>query len=370
MRVAFDVGPVRARPSGVGLFATAMANALASALPPNQLVLIGRRPDAAGIVEGAACVDAPAGLPYIPWMQYRASLDVRHAHCDIAHYTDGMVPVVRAGRTVLSVHDMSIARMWRSHPARRWLRVPLAVSSPRLADLVIVPSRATADEVMHFSGVSPNRIEVVPYAPQDLIVPATAGAVAEAMDRFALGERDYILSVGTIEPRKNHARLIEAFELAVGRGDLPDTTQLVIVGQPGWRHEPIIQRARRSPLSARIRLLGYVASEDLAALYGGCAVAAYVSLYEGFGLPVVEAMAHGAATVTSNVSSMPEVAGEAGFLVHPHDSIDIARGLSEALEAATSANAVVRARSLAQAQLFSWRQTAEAAVAAYRRTIS
>jgi alpha-1,3-rhamnosyl/mannosyltransferase len=223
---------------------------------------------------------------------------------------------------------------------------------------VVVPSRATADEVIRFSGISAGRIEIVPYAPQDQIAPASRAAVAATLGQFGLPERGYVLSVGTIEPRKNHERLVEAFERAVDGGLLPRDAALVIAGQPGWRHEAIIERIRSSRHAARIRLLGYVASGDLAGLYGGCAVAAYVSLYEGFGLPVVEAMAHGAATVTSSVSSMPEVAGDAGYLADPRSVASIAEALGDAWADTAAGRDAVAERARNRAATFTWGRAA------------
>lgn len=366
MIVAFDVGPVRNRPAGVGLYATAMANALAEALPSGALRLIGRRPDAAGLPEAVPSSPRSPRLPYRAWVQLRSARDARLAGADIVHYADGLVPIVRHGRTVLAVHDMSVVRQWRTHPWRRYARIPFVLLSPRLADLVIVPSRSTADEVMRLCGVSADRIKVIPYAPQRNIGPADEVTIAEVLPRYGLARGRYVLALGTIEPRKNHLRLIAAFEALARRGEIDDDLVLAIAGQPGWGHEKVLAAVAESPASGRIKVLGYAPGDDLPALLTGAGAAVYVSLYEGFGLPVVEAMACGVPTVTSDCSSMPEVAGDAGFLVNPLDIADIARGLTEALEADTSDRAGARARAIAQAATFSWARTADRCAQLYR----
>jgi glycosyltransferase involved in cell wall biosynthesis len=304
---------------------------------------------------------------YPSWLQAIASADVKRARADVAHFAQGMVPVVRATPTVLSVHDMSLVRFWRTHPVRRLLQIPLVLGSPTMANLIIVPSRASADELMRLTGVRAAKIEVVPYAPQQDVAPATGQSVTDALERHGLASGEFILALGTIEPRKNHVRLIEAFEIAVREQLLPRDLELVIAGAAGWRSETILDRIVQSPAASRIRRLGYVPAKDLGALLTSAAAVAYVSLYEGFGLPVIEALACGAPTVTSNVSSMPEVAGDAAFLVDPHDVRSIASGLVEAIRAGDANADDVARNAVAQAAKFSWPAAAQQAVHLYSR---
>jgi len=346
-----------------------MAAALGNELGADSLTLIGRQDGVTGLPEGIPS-GRVAGGGYLGWLQTTASRDVKRTSADIAHYSQGMVPLVRATPTVLSVHDMSLVRLWKTHPVRRLTQIPLVLLSPRLADLVLVPSRATADEVMRLTGVPAAMIEVIPYAAQHQLAATDAATARAALARHRLTPHSYILALGTIEPRKNQARLVEAFEHAVRTRLVPADTELVFVGGLGWHAAPIIKRMRISQVADRIRRLGYVPSDDLWPLMSQAAAVAYVSLYEGFGLPVVEAMACGAPTVTSNISSMPEVAGDAGFLVDPMEARAIAHGISDAIYARNTDPNGVASRAVAQAAKFSWQRAARSAIDVYRILLS
>jgi glycosyltransferase involved in cell wall biosynthesis len=365
MRVAFDVGAVRGEPAGVGLYATAMATALFGVLTPPALRLIGRRDDARGLPEGVAS-QPRSSIPYPVWVEFQSAGDAKRAGSDVVHYSDGIVPFVRHGRTVVAIHDLSVVRLWRTHHAKRWMRIPLVLASPRLADLVLVPSRATADEVVTICGIPASRIEIIPYAPQGDVPPADDGTIAAVLAQYGLQRHGYVLALGTIEPRKNHLRLIEAFEQLVAKHAIDADLRLVIAGKAGWASGRVGRAIAASRVSGRITRLGYVPALDLPALITGAGAVAYVSLYEGFGLPVVEALACGAPTVTSDRSSMPEVAGNAGFLVNPYDVGDIGRGLADAIRAGDSDRDTVRARSMAKASEYTWSRTAQRVVEMYR----
>jgi glycosyltransferase involved in cell wall biosynthesis len=176
--------------------------------------------------------------------------------------------------------------------------------------------------------------------------------------RHGLATSPYILALGTIEPRKNHLRLVQAFEQLVAGRRVGDDVVLVIAGKRGWGYTSVMEAIERSPARDRIRVLGYVSDDDLPALLTGAVVVAYVSLYEGFGLPVLEAMTCGAPVLTSNVSSMPEVAGDAAVLVDPRDVPEISRGLTVLINEDEEGRAQHRTAGFARASLFSWERAA------------
>jgi glycosyltransferase involved in cell wall biosynthesis len=360
MTVAFDVGPLKPNPAGVGMYVQSLAEGFAE-IGQSDLVYIGRRPEARGLPSGVPSIARSPRLPYSLWVELLAVNAVRRSGARAAHFTDGLVPVFRSRPTVVTVLDLSLVRHWRAHRAPRYLRIPFILAAPRLADRVIAISRATADEVIRLTGTSARKIDVIPLAPRHSVAQPPAEVVAQVLRRHGLDRESYLLAPGTIEPRKNHIRLVRAFEALIQRGAIPVEMQLVIAGQPGWKAAKTVAIIAASSAASRIKLLGYVPDEELAALMTAAAVVVYVSTYEGFGLPVVEAMACGAAVVTSNVSSMPEAAGGAGVLVDPFDPSAIADGIQSAL----AGGAAARREALARAARSTWRDVAEHTAATY-----
>ncbi len=193
-----------------------------------------------------------------------------------------------------------------------------------------MPSEATRSEMKRLLHMSGRRVVVVPHAASSHggTHPADPATLSLARSELGLGSDPYVLSVSTLEPRKNHVRLVEAFERLVVRQPM---IRLVLVGGPGWLGRSLRRSVLASPVADRIHIVGYVSQERLAALMSGASVFSYVSLYEGFGLPILDAMRAGVPVVTSAISSMPEVAGGAAVLVDPYDPDAIATGLDEAI---------------------------------------
>jgi glycosyltransferase involved in cell wall biosynthesis len=360
--IAFDVGPLRPDPAGVGVYVRSLAESLVH-LRSDDLVLIGRRPDAEGLPDNVPSIGRSATVPYTLWVELQAPFAVRRARAGLVHFTDGLVPLIRSRPTVVTVLDLSLVRQWRSHRVVRYARIPLVLAAPRLADRVIAISQATADDVMRLTGTPAHKIDVIPLAPRSSAREATPAAIEIATRRYGLSKDPYVLVPGTIEPRKNHLRVLTAFENLVRRHAIPLEMRLVLAGSPGWKANPTLRAIEASSVRERVKILGYIPETDLAALMSGAAAVVYASTHEGFGLPVIEAMACGAPVVTSNVSSMPEAAGDAGILVDPHDPESIADGILTAL----SADATVRQQGRTHAATFSWERTASETMETYRR---
>jgi glycosyltransferase involved in cell wall biosynthesis len=235
----------------------------------------------------------------------------------------------------------------------------------RLASHVVAVSEATKAHLTRRFRMDPSRVSVSleGCSPQFREV-EDAEALEALRDRLELPER-YVLYVGRIQPRKNLVRLMEAFaRVCREHPELPH--HLVMAGGKGWLYDGIYTAAEKSPVCDRIRFLGYVEEADLPLLMNGADVFALVSLWEGFGLPVIEAMACGTPVVTSNCSSLPEVAGDAALLVNPKDVNGIAAALTRLLtDGALRASCVEKGR--AQAARFTWEHTAEAIVEAARK---
>ena len=361
-RIAFDVAPVRAHPAGVGIYVASLAREL-SALLGRRLVMIGRRPEADLAVLDAAtnASDGFRGGHYHAWLQLHAPRAVRRRHADLVHFTNAAAPLLPGRPYVLTVHDLSVLRMPRSHPWARVATLPVSLLAMRRARQLIVPSRATADELAGGLGVDRDRITVVHHAPSPPGRLPTQSP-GDLLARLGLRREGYLLATGTIEPRKNHLRLVEAFERLVAAGhDL----RLVISGELGWYAEGLLRRIAASPVAERIVRTGYLPPGDLDSLIAASAAVCYVSLYEGYGLPVIEAMAVGAPVITSSVSSLPEVAGDAAVLVDPHDSAAIAAGIEEALGRRDELIAAGRARAAQR----SWADVAHETLADYRHAL-
>lgn len=269
------------------------------------------------------------------------------------------------GLTVSTFNDLS----WRTnpewHPRERvaWIEANLG-RTLRRADHFIAISRFTAAEMTGRLGVAPERITVVPLAPSAWFRPVTQASAAPVLARLGLGDRAYFLSVSTLEPRKNFDRLLRAY------ASLPAPVQaahpLVIAGGEGWGETLGDRLARELAAQGRLRLLGHVPDADLAPLTARCAAFAYVSLYEGFGLPVLEAMAAGAPLVVSATTATIETAGEAAIAVDPLDVAAIAAGLLRLSEDADHARQLAL-QGLARASQFSWDRTVDRLIDVWSR---
>jgi glycosyltransferase involved in cell wall biosynthesis len=288
---------------------------------------------------------------------------------DVLHCTAYTAPSVYEVGLVVTIHDMSFLTHPQFHEqgniefcTRECHR------AARRAAKIIAPSEATKRDVMRYLHVEEDRIQVVYEAAGEEFSPVQdREAIRDVLAAHAI-HHNYILFVGTVEPRKNLKRLLEAF-LHVVRSR-PDRGELLVVaGGRGWRNTDIYGFVEESGLTNRVRFLGYVSDFDLRVLYSAATMFAYPSLYEGFGLPVIEAMACGCPVVTSRVSSLPEVAGDAGLLVEPADVGSIA-GAVEAVLADRELRHKLRAAGLDRAAQFSWDKAAMQTIRVYEQAAS
>jgi glycosyltransferase involved in cell wall biosynthesis len=258
----------------------------------------------------------------------------------------------RLGRRVITTfHDLFVLTGEYSTAEFRSRFAKQARLAERNSDMIIAVSQFTANQVHELLGVQPSRIRVISH-----------GAHPPAL--LPRAEEKMILSVGAIQLRKNTARLVAAFE------SLPSDWRLVLAGAAsGFGAREILDRIEASPAHDRIRVAGYVSSDELERLYARAAVFAFPSLDEGFGIPVLEAMAHGLPVVTSNRSALPEVAGEAALLVDPTDVSSIAAALSDLIAYPERRHLLAQA-GLARAQSFPWHRAVTETYAVYRELLS
>ena len=305
------------------------------------------------------------------WTQRALGRELRRRTPDVFLAPALQIPLGCPCPVVATVHDLAYHAFPRHFTRSRLLLARLqSRHAARRADRLIADSKATAADIRRYLRVGDERIAVALLAPgaqyREQVSPDRIDTV-----RGALGlDAPYILYVGRIQPRKNIKRLISAFERAMERH--PESPHsLVIAGGKGWLHEGVFERAKQSPLAERIRFTGYVADEYLPALMKGADALALVSLSEGFGLPVIEAMACGTPVITSNCSSLAEVAGDAGLLVDPTSVENIAVAIGDIISQ-QELRELLCAKGLIRASAFSWETTArrvlDAALAAAGRS--
>jgi len=294
------------------------------------------------------------------WQRARLPLPVNWltGPIDLFHSPDFTLPPVRRGtRTLLTVHDLSFIRDPES--ATPVLRDYLNAVVPRSvarADHVLADSQATRADLVELYRTPAEKISVLYSGVHESFQPVTDLAAVRA--RYSLGDAPFVLAVGTLQPRKNYVRLIQAFAAISNLQPRTSNLHLVIAGDKGWRYDAIFAEVEKLGLRDRVLFPGFVADADLPALYSAARVLAYPSIYEGFGLPMLEAMACGTPVVTSTASCMPEVAGDAALLVPPTDVDALAAALDRALtDEALRADLIAKGR--ARARQFSWAKSAQ-----------
>jgi glycosyltransferase involved in cell wall biosynthesis len=248
--------------------------------------------------------------------------------CDVFFATDFALPPTRTDKTVLLIHDLSYIRVPdAAFPALKAYLDNVVPRSVKRATHIVVNSQATKNDVVELYGVEPSKITPLTFGVSPIFRRITQPRSAVTAI-FPVLERPYILAVGTVQPRKNYIHLIEALKILQRTGHDVD---LVIVGGKGWLSDPIYEAANAPDIRQHVHMLGHVEDTQLPLLYSHAACFAMPSLYEGFGLPVLEAMACGTPVVTSNSSSLPEAAGDAGILCDPYHVESIADALTRVL---------------------------------------
>lgn len=372
MKIGFSTFVMQGGRSGVGTYICNLIRFLQEADRENRYELLARA-DEAGLLPlnnpnfSHRLYPPPVGHPVFNLLWHNIGLPQKRY--DLLHIPSlRRIPLLRRTRVVATVHDLAaFAIAHKYDPARMLFNRRVAPAMIRGADRVIAVSRATRDDLIRLIGYPEERITVI-YSGVDheLYRPIDRAAAQRGLLELHGLDKPFIFYVSRLEhPAKNHIRLIEAFERFKLEND--SAHQLVFAGADWSGSEVIYARAAESPVHDDIRFLGYVPTPSLPLLYGACDLMIYPSLFEGFGLPVAEALACGTPVACSDIPSLREIAGDQVPLFDPYDVESLFRALERAVSAGRSTEP--RARGMELAKRFDWRETARQTLAVYRAAV-
>jgi glycosyltransferase involved in cell wall biosynthesis len=349
MNIALDGMPLASQLTGVGHYTSELTRNLALAAPSDSFTLI-----------------SPHGLLKRRWWGIGLPLHLSRNSFDLFHGTNYEIPLWSRRPSVVTIHDLSLLLHPEAHEPylvrrARW-RLPLMA---KRASKIITPSTSVKNEVCEQLGVPSGKVAVTPEAPRTAFKRREDAQVVELRKRFGI-EQQFILFVGTIEPRKNLRLLVEAFDQLLRTTSL--SPKLVIAGGQGWLMDDFNAFIRQKRLEERVCLTGYLADDDLCGLYSTCTAFVYPSLYEGFGLPPLEAMACGAPVITSRIPSLIETVGDAARLVDPNSAGEVTQAMAEMLNDDKMRGSYAELGKL-QVKKFSWEQTAKKTLEVYRQLL-
>jgi glycosyltransferase involved in cell wall biosynthesis len=358
MHVCLDVSPTVQKHAGLGRYAGEIARALAQDTELN-LSLFYNRQDEAGLPDYLSHLPhKTVNLGNKPWrMGVLLSqllgwpMDKTFGATRIFHATNHLLAHFKQAQTIYTLHDLIFLHFPQYHlPYNRWYLTLTMPRYLRAADVIVTPSECSRQDAIKFYHLPESKINVIYEAAAPHFKPIGDPAEADRVRQKYNLPAKFILHVATIEPRKNLSRLLDAFQALLA--EWPDL-KLVLVGKKGWLYESFFQKLQSSGLQECVIFPGYIEEADLPSFYHLAELFAFPSLYEGFGLGPLEAMACGTPVISSNSSSLPEVVGEAGLLVNPTDTAAWVAALRRVLSDA-ELRVDLKQRGLLQAQKFSW----------------
>jgi len=368
LRIAFDATAIPPNRAGAGIYIYSLIKALAEIDAKNEYFVFAK---AEHIQEFGIHQPNFQFLPVRPtstlrrllWEQVSLPRQLRRMRIEVLHSPHYTMPLAAPCRTVVTFHDMTFFLMPEVHSRFRRLFFPAMMRwSARRAEKLIAVSESTRQDMIRLLSLDPAKVATILEAAGPIFRVPPLAEVEDLCARQGLTPDRYLLYVGVLEPRKNVPLLLQAYaEIAA---QFPDTP-LVIAGKKGWMYDAIFQKTVALGLSEKVRFLGYVPEEDLPRLYRGARAFVYPSRYEGFGLPVLEAMQCGVPVITSRVSSMPEVGGDAVVYVDPDDVSGLSQALTRMLTDDALAGDLI-AQGLKRAQSFTWERCARETLDVYR----
>lgn len=346
MNIALDGMPLASPLTGVGHYTAELASNLARLAPSDSFTFI-----------------TPGGLLKRKWWSLGVPLHLLRNSFDLFHGTNYNIPFWSRRPTVVTIHDLSLMLIRARSENLMWLPNWRLQWMAKRASRIITPSNSIKTSICDAFDIHPDKVTVTPLAPRPVF---KRREDPELLRRLGI-EGDFILFVGTIEPRKNLRRLVTAFHQMLRSTSL--SPKLVIAGGKGWMMDDFASFIHKRGLEDRICLTGYLPDKDLCALYSACTVFIYPSLYEGFGLPPLEAMACGAPVITSSDPALMETVGNAARLVNPNDVDNMARAMTEMLSDAGMRQHYSELGTN-HVKKFSWEQTAMKTLEVYREVLS
>lgn len=355
MKIAIDTQTTLGQKSGFGFYVKNLVENLAKVDPRNEYILISPRTE--------KDFSAPQR---IWWDQAVFPKRAKKAQVDLLHQPCFSAPLFYPGKVVVTCHDIISVFFPENLPlASRLFYSQWMPFSYRKADMMITDSHHTKKDIMALLKIPENKIKVIHLAvAKDFREIKSKKKLLLTQKKYQTGLQ-YILHVGTLEPRKNLPFLVRAYALAVREGVQEN---LVITGKKGWYYEGLFKLIEELNLGKKVIFTGYVAEHDLPALYSGATAFVFPSLYEGFGLPPLEAMACGTPVISSSTSSLPEVVGEAGILLAPKDERLWAKNIIKIIKDKGLAQ-TLRGLGLRQAKKFSWAETAQKTIEVYEEVL-
>ncbi|WP_049868416.1 glycosyltransferase family 4 protein [Paenibacillus sp. D9] len=283
---------------------------------------------------------------------------------DVFHGTNYVLIPTKRAKKIVTIHDLSFVKYPQFVPKiivdhhTEWSRY-----AAKESDLIIVDSFSTGNDLQEYFGVKEDKLVCVHLAASSRYCPRKKAEVQDVRERYNLPER-FILFVGTIEKRKNVLNLVRAFAQAKRKDSIAE--KLVLVGGMGLGHEEVLDAVEKLGIQDDVVFPGYVRDEDLPKLYNLATLFAYISYYEGFGLPLLEALQSGVPVISSTCSSLPEVVGSAGIQVEPDDIDGIAKSITDVLSSKEARERMIQ-EGLIQASIFSWERAAKETIETYKR---
>jgi glycosyltransferase involved in cell wall biosynthesis len=372
MKIAIDISLVVGESAGVGSYTRGLLEGLAAIDAENEYVLysyVAFAPSPQPLFPQKPNFSlrmVPLGEEHWERIWFKADLPPKEAldAVDVLHSPFFNAPKEHHGALVVTIYDVSFLLQPQLHTeANRLHCLQGALNAALYADRIIAISMQTKKDLMAYFSIPEVRIRVIYPAHRKIYYPERdVEVIRGVLERLGIF-RNFILFVGSLEPRKNLKTLLQAYAIYVKRHASEEL--LVVAGGKGWLNDDLSQVVAELGIAERVKFVGYVQEADLRVLYSATKLFVYPSLYEGFGLPPLEAMACGAPVITSNTSALPEVVGDAAIVIDPHNSEELYQAMQRVL-CDDQLRIRMRQQSLARAQLFSWERTAQETLGLYR----